>query len=224
MNEQIFIVEAGSGNELSARQALETDPRLASARDQAGVSVIATTVHAGRLSFAREIAKRRDDLDLFEAACLGDIECVRTVLEALPESIDRHAPDGFSAIGFAAYFGHTELLKFLIEWGADFEAPSANPMQVRPLHSAVAHSDPSHAAAIANPLLEAGADANAQQPGGHTPLHEAVLNDNVELARLLLTYGANPHVSDDEGNSALQLAYAIEHTDLIELFDQTFIS
>jgi len=80
------------------------------------------------------------------------------------------------------------------------------------------------AVAIANPLLEAGADTNAQQPGGYTPLHEAVLNDDIELARLLLTYGANPHVSDDEGDGALQLAHAIRHADLIELFDQSFIS
>jgi ankyrin repeat protein len=97
-------------------------------------------------------------------------------------------------------------------------------MQVRPLHSAVAHADPSRAAAIANPLLEAGADANAQQPGGYTPLHDAVLKDDIELARLLLSYGANPHVSNDEGDSALQLAHAVGHADLIELFDQTFIS
>jgi ankyrin repeat protein len=50
-----------------------------------------------------------------------------------------------------------------------------------------------------------------------------VLNHDIALARLLLTYGANPHVSNDEGDSALQLAHAIKHADLIELFDQTFV-
>ena len=55
-------------------------------------------------------------------------------------------------------------------------------------------------------LLEEGADANAQQEGGMSPLHEAVHNDNVELVDLLLRFGANPHLSNDEGDSPLQLS------------------
>lgn len=204
-----FILNAGYGDEEAAREALREDPGLARARNETGVSVIATSVYAGRIEFARELARRRDDLDLFEAACIGDVARVASLLEeAEPGAIDRIAPDGFSAIGFAAYFGHVRLLDFLLEAGADFESPSRNAMRVRPLHSAVAHSEPATALVLARRLLEAGADPNSAQDGGFRPLHEAVLNAHLELVELLLAFGANPHVSNDEGDSPLQLALA----------------
>ena len=206
MDVATFIIQAGYGDEAAVREALASHPELAAARNESGVSVIATTVYAGRLTLAREIARHRDDLDLFEAACLGDRDRVNSLVDQDPKSIDRFAPDGFSAIGFAAFFGHLELLRLLLERNADFETPSRNSMCVRPLHSAVAHSDQVRALAMAEILLEEGADANAQQEGGMSPLHEAVHNDNVELVDLLLRFGANPHLSNDEGDSPLQLS------------------
>ena len=40
---------------------------------------------------------------------------------------------------------------------------------------------------------------------------------NLEPARILLTYNANPNLRDDENNSALLLAEANNHKDLVEL-------
>jgi len=221
MDPKSFILATSHGDESAARQALGSDPNLAAARNDAGVSVIATTVYAGRLPLARELASRREELDLFEAACLGEVDVVRAHIEVDPEVIDHHSPDGFSPIGFAAYFGHLDLLAFLIEKGADLEAPSANAMRVGPLHSAAAHSDPTRATLIARTLLEAGADPNAQQQGGFTPLHQAVHNNNLELTQLLLSHGANPHVSNDDGDSPLQIAHAQTKRLLIDLIEKT---
>ena len=203
-----FILQAGYGEEGAVREALAANPELARARNESGVSVIAATIYAGRIDLAREIASGRDDLDLFEAACLGESQRVDELLEQDPKSIDRFAPDGFSAIGFAAFFGHADLLTLLLRRGADFETPARNTMSARPLHSAVAHSDQARAVAMAETLLAAGVDPNVQQEGGMTPLHEAVYNENPELVGLLLRFGANPHVSNDEGDSPLQLAQA----------------
>lgn len=206
MDAATFILQAASGEEDTVREALAAEPELACSRSKTGISVIASTIYAGRPGLAREIAARRDDLDLFEAACLGEHGRVDELLAKDPKSINRLAPDGFSAIGFAAFFGHAELLRLLLKRGADFETPSRNAMRVRPLHSAVAHSDQKHAVTLARILLEAGANPNAQQEGGIRPLHEAVYNANAELVDLLLTFGANPHLSNDEGDSPLQLA------------------
>lgn len=211
MDAATFIIQAGYGEEGSVREALAADPDLAWARSEAGISVIASTLYAGRPELAREIARGRDDLDFFEAACLGEHHRVAELLEADPKMIDRFAPDGFNAIGFAAFFGHTELLIQLLTRGAEFEAPSQNAMRVRPLHSAVAHSDQAKAIVLARILLEAGADPNAQQEGGMRPMHEAVCHANAELIELLLEFGANPHVSNDEGDSPLQLASSKGH-------------
>jgi uncharacterized protein len=222
MDPKTFISNSSHGDESAARHAVELDPSLASLRNEAGVSVIATTVYAGRLALAREFTRYRDNLDLFEAASVGDFERVRTILSADLDCIDHHGPDGFSAIGLAAALGHLDLLAFLIDRGADLENPSGDPTRTRPLHRAAAHSNSGLATTIARILLEAGADPNAQRKDGHTSLHQAVLNDNIDLVNLLIRFGANPHVSNDDGDSALQLAHAKGKNSMIDLVEKTF--
>lgn len=59
-------------------------------------------------------------------------------------------------------------------------------------------------------LLENGADANGCQASSDLytvyPLMIAIADKNVELVRLLLEYGANCDVQDDDGNTPLSLA------------------
>jgi ankyrin repeat protein len=55
-------------------------------------------------------------------------------------------------------------------------------------------------------LLEAGADPDAQQKGGFTPLHEAAHSDDVEMARLLLEHEADPGIEADDGRDSAKLA------------------
>ena len=222
MDTATFILQAAGGEEDRVRKALLDDPELAHARSEAGVSVIASTAYAGRLDLAHEIARGRDDLDLFEAACLGESDRVAELLEQDPKSIDRYAPDGYNAIGFAAFFGHVELLERLLARGADLEIAAHNNLRVRPLHGAVAHSDPTRAVTLARILLDAGADPNVQQDGGMSPLHEAVYNANSELVDLLLDSGANPHLSNDDGDSPLQLARSKGETSIVSRLSATF--
>lgn len=214
MDGPTFIDTVRRGDEGSARKALGADPSLARARDASGVSVVCLAVYAGRLELAREMAQRRDDLDVFESTCMGDEQRVRALLDSGAASVDSFSPDGFTPLGFAAFFGHLELLKRLIASGADVNAPARNAMRVRPLHSAAAHIDQTKAAALAEPLLAAGAEPNAQQRGGFAPLHEAALNGNAALTALLLAHGADPQQRNDEGRTPLDLAREKGHAGL----------
>jgi tankyrase len=63
-------------------------------------------------------------------------------------------------------------------------------MGVMPLHSACAASEADIRYAIANLLLEHGADPNARQEGDFTPLMEADQNTDVRLRELLVQHGA----------------------------------
>ena len=52
----------------------------------------------------------------------------------------------------------------------------------------------------------AGADANDADMNGHTPLLEAVMCRDAEVAQVLLDYGAEPNVADSEGFTPLYRA------------------
>lgn len=56
---------------------------------------------------------------------------------------------------------------------------------------------------VCQTLLFAGADPNAQTPGGVTPLHRAAYAGHSEVVRLLLEYHANVLLCDDDGSTAL---------------------
>ena len=56
-------------------------------------------------------------------------------------------------------------------------------------------------------LLRHGADANALDLLGQTPLHyEAIWNGDTATTKLLIKLGADPNVVDKNGNTPLSLA------------------
>uniref|UniRef100_A0A7C9CU10 ADP-ribosylation factor GTPase-activating protein AGD3 n=1 Tax=Opuntia streptacantha TaxID=393608 RepID=A0A7C9CU10_OPUST len=55
-------------------------------------------------------------------------------------------------------------------------------------------------------LLQYGANINASDSGGQTPLHRCILKGKVSAARLLLLRGANPQAMDREGKTPLDIA------------------
>lgn len=55
-------------------------------------------------------------------------------------------------------------------------------------------------------LLQYGANVNASDPRGLTPLHRCILRGRATLAKLLLTRGANPRAVNSEGKTPLELA------------------
>ena len=103
MNEGEFIELATQGDDTAVRRALAAGATLASARGPDRVSVVSKLVYAGRLELARELAAARSDLDVFEASCVGDVTRVEALV-AGANSFDVVSPDGFSPLGYAAYF------------------------------------------------------------------------------------------------------------------------
>jgi uncharacterized protein len=132
----------------------------------------------------RAEALRHGELDVFEAAALGDVERLRVLLDADPSLVSAWSVDGFTPLHYAVFFGTPETVHLLAERGADLEAPARNEEiagGARPLHSAVAAGRRDAVEA----LLAAGADPSAERPGGGTPLDEAELTGRAELSELI---------------------------------------
>lgn len=210
-----FIELVMRGDIETALAALQDDAELARLRNPQGVSVVCLAVYSRRTQLAVALASGRTDLDLFEAACLGDLPRVVRLVSADPSLVNACSPDGFSPLGYSAFFGHAPLLQELIRLGGDVNAPSRNGMRVCPLHSAAAHADPVKAVELARLILQAGADPNAKQQGGFTALHEAALHGKLALIALLLEYGADPAIDNDASVGPIDLARSAGHADAV---------
>jgi ankyrin repeat protein len=156
---------------------------------EAEISPILKALYRGDRDEAARLQAESPDLDVFDAAALGDLERLRELLGGDPEAVNAWSVDGFTPLHYAAYFDGPDAVSLLIESGASIETPSRNQefaREARPLHSAVAacRSD------VAVVLLEAGADPNARQHEGFTPLMAAQQSGDLDLAETLIRFGA----------------------------------
>ena len=65
--------------------------------------------------------------------------------------------------------------------------------------------------------MQAGADVNAAQQDGFTPLMGAAQNGHAELVSYLLRQGANPKARTADGRSAFTLAAEENHEEVLKL-------
>uniref|UniRef100_A0AC34RJ42 Uncharacterized protein n=1 Tax=Panagrolaimus sp. JU765 TaxID=591449 RepID=A0AC34RJ42_9BILA len=66
-------------------------------------------------------------------------------------------------------------------------------------------------------LLQAKSDPDSHNEDGLTPLHQAAIDNNEQLVRLLLHYNANVNVVDSEGWSPLHAAACCGYIDVVRL-------
>jgi uncharacterized protein len=199
-NELFTAVVAGDVE--TVRQLVREDPSLASARDGSGLPVVLLALFNRQREAADALLEAEPELGILEASAVGRAERVRELLEADPDVRGERTPEGFTPLGLAAFMGGPDVVRVLLEHGADPDDDADNQFGVRPVNAAAA----AHDRETMRLLLEAGADADAQQQGGFTPLHEAAHSDDVEMARLLLEAGADPSIAADDGRDAARMA------------------
>ena len=155
-------------------------------RVEAEVSEIRQALYRGDRAAADALIGSGAAINGFDAAALGDVSFLESLLVSDPGLVHEWSADGFTALHFAAFLGGADAVRVLIAAGADVGAVARNDMRVQPLHSAAALGD----VEACRLLLDAGADPNAAQQGGYVPLDEAVSNKKDELAALLRARGA----------------------------------
>jgi len=201
MSQELF--QAIHDNDLTkVEQLLAANPELAGARGESGVSALMQARYEGRHEIVALLRSKVGELDVFEAATLGDLPRLRALLASDPASANAFSADGFTALHLAAFFAQPEAAEQLLRHGADPNAVAKNAMKVAVINSAAA----SGRANLVKLVLRAGADPNARQMAGYTALHAAAAHDNVEMAQALLDAGTDSSFRSDDGQSAADKA------------------
>jgi uncharacterized protein len=195
---------------------LAADPGAASAVDANGVSALLTAAYHGNAAAVSALRATGIELNVFEAAAVGDLGRVRALVDGDPALARAFAPDGFHPLGLAAFFHHPAVVAFLIAAGADVSAPSRNQMKVTALHSAIAGQDRESSLA----LIAAGADVNAKQQDDFTALHEAAQNGDREIVDALLAAGADPSLPLASGDRPADIARKHGHPEIARALEQ----
>lgn len=201
-----------SGNADEAARLARADPSLLQARDSNGASPLLVAIYYQKHDIAKALAEAKGQIDFFEACALGRIDRITGLLREDASLASAYSPDGFPAVGLAAFFGHLEAVRTLIAAGANIHAAATNAFKVQAIHAAVASKNLD----IVRAVLDAGADPNAAQQQGFRPIHEAANSGNRGLADLLLNYGADPTLTGDNGKNAIDIARETGHSDFAD--------
>ena len=127
-------------------------------------------------------------VDIFEASVLGKVDRIQEILKANPARVSEHAPDGFTPVALAAFFGQPAAVKALIAAGADVNAAATNRPEGSGTSRGGRRSQPRDREGRAR-----GRRRSERAAAGRLPANpEAGTNANRALAELLIAHGADP--------------------------------
>src|SRR5688572_13359867 len=198
-----LVKAARAGDAERVKALLQADPRLLVARDPMGNTALIIAVNSGHEALADLLYDAGVEPGLHEAAAIGDTARVRAALEQHPEQLDTYSPEGFTPLALAAHFGHLEVMRLLIDRGADVNRVATHRLAVTPLHAALFGRQ----VEAARLLVERGVDVTLGRGGsgwkraGWTPLHYAAGMGFSTLVQPLLERGADPSRADEEGKT-----------------------
>jgi ankyrin repeat protein len=193
-----------------------------------GSSPLAEAVKLGNLELVTQLLDAGADVEspnadgqtaLMLAANIGSLAVAKLLVERGADVNAKEAWRDQTALMWAVDGDFPELTQFLIDQGADVNVrASANDWdsqitaepraQYRPVGglTVLLYAARSGCTRCVRSLLAAGADIDQPTPEGMTPLMIAIDNTSYDTARVLLDAGANPHVWDWYGRTALYVA------------------
>jgi ankyrin repeat protein len=147
---------------------------------------------------------------VINAARAGDRDALLTAVQTR-SNVNIAAPDGTTALHWAAYNDDIDSADLLIRAGAKVNA--GTDLGVTPLWSASLNGS----AAMVKRLLDAGANPNLALSSGETPLMVAARSGAAAVVEQLLRKRANVNAHGSRGQTALMWAAAQKHPDVVQL-------
>ena len=151
-------------------------------------------LYRGDLDRVDELRASDSELNVFEAAALGETDRVLALLDQDASLANAFGDDGFHPLGLACFFGHPDTARLLLERGADVNLLSRNEhVQTAAIHAGAAAEgkDESTRYELVKLALEHGADPNLPQGrGSFRAIDAARQNGDGRVEQLLLEHGA----------------------------------
>ncbi|MCA1562945.1 MAG: ankyrin repeat domain-containing protein [Acidobacteria bacterium] len=213
MDRQAELISAiKAGDSIVVQQLLTDNKELVRGRTATGASLLMFSIYARHPELVDLFLQHGATLDIHEAAAAGRLPALEAILTGSPSPVNEYSADGFPPLGLAAFFGHEQAVRLLLDRGADVNAVAHNSQRVAPLHAAVAGPTPD----IVEILLEAGAEPNARQESEYTALHVAASKGLDRIVRVLLAHGASKTAVNTTGLTPYELAKQKGHHAMAE--------
>ncbi len=215
-HEQVEVVEylLQCGADPNAPSISHHDTPLHQAARRGSATITRMLLEAGADANARNTS---ENTPLYVAAFLGHAKVAELLLQAGAE-VNAACFMGFTPLYMAARLGRKEVVQVLVDHGAKTHNihEAAGIGDVEKVRQFLAADDslidqeamtggmPLHWAAVngelevVRTLIEAGADVNASDTDGETPLTKAARDDHGEIINLLLAHGATVNTGDQQ--------------------------
>jgi len=220
LNERLFDVAfEGDSEEVMALLKKGADPNI---KNDAGVTALIRTSLKGHTQVVQALLNHGADVNaradnggtaLLAATISGHATTLRTLLDKNTDSVTvdaRERREGYTALVLAAKDGHIDIVRWLLEAGANPNIPSNAGM------TALIHAAGGGYTEMVTELLDHEAEPNAQTKNGLTALMAAAIDGHSDNVHALLDRKANPDACTKDGKTALLWAVFNGHLKVVK--------
>ena len=144
-------------------------------------------------------------------AIKGDIHFLKLLIEKGGAKIDEPSPKGCTALLYAARGGCGEIVKYLLEKGANCLHQDNSGGTVA--HHAIEKDKED----ILDILIQYSVDVDIADNAGRTPLFEAIENNKISATRLLVNNGSRLDITDYSGHTPLYWASRDGNEEIVKI-------